>query len=73
MIETSNIFAQCTSCSREFVMLEEYLKTLGKKVKFVVKTDEAVSGFTDLKELYPEIKGIMKKYERMYDKLKKKK
>ncbi|MEE4000013.1 hypothetical protein V1T75_06645 [Tenacibaculum sp. FZY0031] len=73
VIETSNIFATCTSCSREFVMLEEYLKTLGKKVKFVVKTDEAVSGFTDLKELYPEIKGIMKKYERMYDKLKKKK
>lgn len=66
VIEISNIFATCTSCSREFVMLEEYLKTLGKNVKFVVKTDETIEGFTKLKSTYPEIKKIIKKYNKIY-------
>ncbi|WP_431166081.1 hypothetical protein [Tenacibaculum halocynthiae] len=72
VIETSNIFATCSSCSREFVMLEEYLKSIGKKVKFIVKSDESVKGFADLKDLYPEIKESMKKYNKIYKKLKKK-
>ncbi len=73
VIETSNIFATCTSCSREFVMLEEYLKTLGKKVKFVIKTDEKVKGFKELKIKYPEIKKVIKKHQKEYRKIKTKK
>lgn len=68
IIETSNIFATCSSCSREFVMLEEYLKTLGKKVKFVVKSDNTIDGMGELTRTYPEIK----KYQKLYKKLKKK-
>jgi len=37
------------SCRREFVMLEDYLKTQGKKVKFVVFSDETIKGTEDLK------------------------
>ncbi|WP_159319824.1 hypothetical protein, partial [Tenacibaculum maritimum] len=69
---TSNIFATCSSCSREFVMLEEYLNSIGKKVQFIVKSDESVKGFADLKDVYPEIKESMKKYSKIYKKLKKK-
>lgn len=32
IIETQNIFKTCGSCRREFVMLEDYLKTQGKKL-----------------------------------------
>ncbi|CAA0236914.1 hypothetical protein [Tenacibaculum maritimum] len=72
VIETSNIFATCSSCSREFVMLEEYLNSIGKKVQFIVKSDESVKGFADLTRTYPEIKIAKKKYEKIYKKLKKK-
>ncbi|WP_075342945.1 hypothetical protein [Tenacibaculum agarivorans] len=73
VIETKNIFATCSSCSREFVMLEEYMKSIGKKVKFIVKTDEDVSGMTSLMRNYPELKPIKKKFEKIYRKNKKNK
>lgn len=66
VIETSNIFATCSSCSREFVMLEEYLKSIGKKVQFIIKSDESVKGFADLTRTYPEIKTAKKKYEKAF-------
>lgn len=31
IIETKNIFRTCGSCKREFVMLEDYLRTQGKQ------------------------------------------
>ncbi|WP_159319951.1 hypothetical protein, partial [Tenacibaculum maritimum] len=69
---TSNIFATCSSCSREFVMLEEYLNSIGKKVQFIVKSDESVKGFKELKTKYPVINKNIKKYYKIYKKLKKK-
>ncbi|CAA0163489.1 hypothetical protein V3A08_05895 [Tenacibaculum maritimum] len=53
-------------------MLEEYLNSIGKKVQFIVKSDESVKGFADLTRTYPEIKIAKKKYEKIYKKLKKK-
>ena len=50
VIETQNIFKACGSCQREFVMLEDYLKTQGKKVKFVVFSDETIEGTAHLKK-----------------------
>ncbi|OPB88639.1 hypothetical protein BB020_03135 [Elizabethkingia occulta] len=49
IIETSNIFKTCGSCKREFVMLENYLKTKGKKIKIIVFSDEMIKGTEDLK------------------------
>lgn len=49
IIETQNIFKTCGSCRREFVMLEDYLKLQGKKVKIVVMSDEIIKGTEDLK------------------------
>lgn len=71
IIETSNIFTTCESCSREFLMLKEYLKSVGKKVAIIVKADDKIKGFTKLKKEYPEIKEIIKKYEKVYKKSKK--
>lgn len=53
-------------------MLEEYLKSIRKKVKFIVKSDESVKGFADLTRTYPEIKMAKKKYEKILKKQKKK-
>ena len=50
IIETQNIFKTCGSCRREFIMLEDYLKTQDKKVKFVVFSDESIKGTARLKE-----------------------
>ncbi|MDR6969669.1 hypothetical protein J2X31_003703 [Flavobacterium arsenatis] len=50
IIETQNIFKTCGSCRREFVMLEDYLKTQGKKVKIIVYSDETIKGTARLKE-----------------------
>lgn len=50
IIETQNIFKTCGSCRREFVMLEDYLKAQGKKVKFVVFSDETIEGTAHLKK-----------------------
>lgn len=50
IIETKNIFKTCGSCKREFVMLEDYLRTQGKKVKIVVFSDETIKGTARLKE-----------------------
>lgn len=50
IIETKNIFKTCGSCRRELVMLEYYLKKQGKKVKFVVISDEAIEGTRKLKD-----------------------
>lgn len=50
IIETQNIFKACGSCRREFVMLEDYLKLQGKKVKFVVFSDETIDGTRALKD-----------------------
>lgn len=44
IIETQNIFKTCGSCRREFVMLEDYLKLQGKKVKIIVMSDETIEG-----------------------------
>ena len=49
VIETRNIFKTCGSCKREFVMLEDYLRTQGKKVKIIVYSDETIKGTEDLK------------------------
>lgn len=49
IIETRNIFKTCGSCKREFVMLEDYLRTQGKKVKIIVFSDETIKGTEDLK------------------------
>lgn len=49
VIETRNIFKTCGSCKREFVMLEDYLRTQGKKIKIVVYSDETIKGTEDLK------------------------
>lgn len=52
-------------------MLEEYLKSIGKKVKFIVKSDESVKGFKELKIKYPVInKNIKKYYKRNKDEIK---
>ncbi|HEX8574881.1 MAG TPA: hypothetical protein VF677_01165 [Flavobacterium sp.] len=48
IVETQNIFKTCGSCRREFVMLEDYLKLQGKKVKIVVISDETIEGTRDL-------------------------
>lgn len=50
VIETKNIFKTCGSCRREFVMLEEYLKSKGKKVKIIVFSDESIEGTAHLKK-----------------------
>lgn len=50
IIETQNIFTTCGSCRREFVMLEDYLSKLGKKVKITVYSDETIKGTARLKE-----------------------
>ncbi|WP_294310472.1 hypothetical protein [uncultured Chryseobacterium sp.] len=50
IIETRNIFKTCGSCRREFVMLEDYLRTQGKKVKIVIFSDETIEGTFALKK-----------------------
>ncbi|MBB6371506.1 hypothetical protein [Chryseobacterium shigense] len=50
VIETRNIFKTCGSCKREFVMLEDYLRTQGKKVKIIVFSDESIEGTRMLKD-----------------------
>lgn len=70
IIETSNIFKICGSCSREFLMLENYLKSIGKKVTLTVKSDSKIEGFSDLKDI-PEIKKIKKETYKNYKKTKK--
>ena len=51
VIQTQNIFKTCGSCRREFVMLEDYLKFRGKKVKFVVFSDETIEKTAHLKKI----------------------
>lgn len=50
VIETKNIFATCSSCKREFLMLEEYMTSIGKKVKFIVFSDETIKSTKFLKK-----------------------
>ncbi|WP_295222035.1 hypothetical protein [uncultured Chryseobacterium sp.] len=50
IIETRNIFKTCGSCRREFVMLEDYLRTQRKKVKIVIFSDETIEGTFALKK-----------------------
>ncbi|HFK5508304.1 hypothetical protein [Elizabethkingia anophelis] len=50
IIETRNIFKTCGSCKREFIMLENYLKTKGKKVKIIVYSDDTVEKTAQLKK-----------------------
>ncbi len=50
IIETRNIFRTCGSCRREFVMLEDYLKLQGKKVKITVISDDVIEGTRALKD-----------------------
>ena len=50
IIETRNIFKTCGSCKREFIMLENYLKTKGKKVKIIVYSDDTIEKTAQLKK-----------------------
>jgi len=48
VIETHNIFRTCTSCRRELLMLEQYVKSLGKEIQIIVHSDDAIKGTSDL-------------------------
>lgn len=50
IIEIKNIFKTCSSCKREFAMLEAYLRKKGKKVKITVFSDEIVVGTREIKK-----------------------
>jgi len=50
VIETRNIFRTCSSCRRELLMLEQYVKSLGKEIQIIVHSDEAIDGTKILKE-----------------------
>lgn len=50
IIETRNIFKTCGSCRREFIMLEDYLRTQGKKIKIIVFSDDTIEGSLALKK-----------------------
>ena len=50
IIETRNIFKTCGSCKREFIMLENYLKTKGKQVKIIVFSDDTIEKTAQLKK-----------------------
>ena len=71
IIETSNIFKTCGSCSREFLMLQEHLESLGKKVTIIVKSDSDIKGFGGIKLKYPELKRLIRETEKKYNKTKK--
>ncbi len=66
VIETRNIYRTCGSCTRELSMLVEIGKKFGKKIKLIVHSDELIEGMSKMKETYPEIKEINKKYEKIY-------
>jgi hypothetical protein len=55
IIETKNIFYACSSCQREFLILQEYVTKMGKKMKITIYGDEAIEGSADLLD-------IIKKY-----------
>ncbi len=73
IIETTNIFKTCGSGSREFIILEKYLKTQGKKVKFIINSDSKIEGFSKLLKENAMIKSSMKDYEKLYKQFKKSK
>ncbi|PTX60506.1 hypothetical protein C8N46_106151 [Kordia periserrulae] len=72
IIEMKNIYKTCGSCTREFMMLEDLLSSLGKKVTFIIHTDERIKGFSQITEVYSDIKETIKKYNKLYNKTKKK-
>jgi len=44
IVETSNIFKTCSSCSREFALLQDIMKQNNKKLTIIVKSDKDVDG-----------------------------
>jgi hypothetical protein len=60
IIETSNIFKTCGSCSRELVLLKQLLEQQGKKLRIIVKADDQIKGTGDLFDKYPELKKLRK-------------
>lgn len=51
VIEVRSTLKVCSSCEREFVMLEKYLTDLGVKVKIKVKANNLIESFEDLRKL----------------------
>lgn len=48
IVEITSLIKVCNSCSRELLMLEEYMIYRGKTIKFVIKHDTEIDGFKDL-------------------------
>lgn len=48
IIETKNIFYACSSCQREFLILQEYVAKMGKKMKITIYGDEEIKGTAEL-------------------------
>ena len=55
------------------MMLEDLLSSMGKKVTFIVRSDKAIDTFSEITRTYPDMKAIIRKYEKVYNKNKKKK
>jgi hypothetical protein len=48
VVDITSLIKVCNSCSRELLMLEEYMIYRGKSIKFVIRHDVEIDGFKDL-------------------------